>query len=277
VAGVALGDIDLLFCVAGVALVALGFLWWRAWAPLVARDAAALLRFAWQVWRLATSTFVLRGRRSTWRHPPSFGVASVALVALGWLWWRAWAPLVARHAAALCVAGVALAHMNFRFAWQVWHLATSTFVLRVRRGTWRHRPSFGVASVAFGDIHAASESISLKYDVVTHNFVTHNLSHLSLSCNFIAQYRTQLCQTQLFRTQLFHTPLSHTTLSPTTLSHTTLSHTTLSHTTLSPTTLSPTTLSHTFFVTRNSFTHNLFTHISLTHNFVAHNFVTHNL
>ena len=93
------------------------------------------LRFAWQVWRLATSTFVLRGRRSTWRHPPSFGVASVALVALGWLWWRAWAPLVARHAAALCVAGVALAHMNFRFAWQVWHLATSTFVLRVRRGT----------------------------------------------------------------------------------------------------------------------------------------------
>ena len=104
VAGVALGDIDLLVCVAGVALVALGFLWWRAWAPLVARDAAALLRFAWQVWRLATSTFVLRGRRSTWRHPPS-----------------------------LCVADVALHDIDLRFALQAWHLAwdlvTSTIIL----------------------------------------------------------------------------------------------------------------------------------------------------
>ena len=45
-----------------------------------------------------------RGRRGTWRHPSSFhvagvvlgdidfysGVAGVALMALGWLWWRAW-------------------------------------------------------------------------------------------------------------------------------------------------------------------------------------------
>jgi len=36
-------------------------------------------RFAWQAWHLATST-----------------LASVALMALGWLWWRAWGPLVAR-------------------------------------------------------------------------------------------------------------------------------------------------------------------------------------
>ena len=69
------------------------------------------LRFAWQAWHLAnlaTSTFVLRGRR--------------ALMTLGWIWWRAWVRLVARDAAALlrgrggawhhgpafCVAGVAL-------------------------------------------------------------------------------------------------------------------------------------------------------------------------
>ena len=26
----------------------------------------------------------------TWRHPPAFCVAGVALMALGWLWWRAW-------------------------------------------------------------------------------------------------------------------------------------------------------------------------------------------
>jgi len=44
----------------------------------------------------------------TWEHPPSFCVAGVALLALGWVWWRAWSPLVARDAAVLCVAGVAL-------------------------------------------------------------------------------------------------------------------------------------------------------------------------
>jgi len=45
-----------------------------------------------------------RGRRGTWRHPFSFyvagmilgnidflfGVVGVALMVLGWLWWRAW-------------------------------------------------------------------------------------------------------------------------------------------------------------------------------------------
>ena len=91
--------------------MALGWLWWRAWAwaPLVAGDATVLcvagvaigdihLRFAWQVWRLVTSTFSIH----------SLCVESVALMALGWLWWRAWVPLVAvtpRH-----------------FAWQAWHL-----------------------------------------------------------------------------------------------------------------------------------------------------------
>ena len=38
------------------------------------------------------------GRRGTCSHQPSFRVAGVALVALGWLWWRAWARLVARGA-----------------------------------------------------------------------------------------------------------------------------------------------------------------------------------
>ena len=63
-------------------------------------------------------------------------------MALGWLWWRAWARLVAGDAAQLCVAGVALGdiHLGFAchlcFAWQAWHLATSTFVLRGSRGTY---------------------------------------------------------------------------------------------------------------------------------------------
>ena len=99
VAGVALGDIYLCFA-------------WQAWhlrhwagsggalgRALVAGDAAVLcmagvalgdiyLRFAWQAWRLrhwAGSGGALG------RHLPSFCVAGVALAALGWLWWGAWA------------------------------------------------------------------------------------------------------------------------------------------------------------------------------------------
>ena len=68
---------------------------------------------------MATHTFVLRGRRGTYR-------------ALGWLWWRAWTGLVA--AAPF-------------FAWQALHTVTSTFVSRGRRDTWRHLPAFGVAGV----------------------------------------------------------------------------------------------------------------------------------
>eukprot|EP00435_Cladocopium_sp_Y103_P008572 s1305_g2.t1 len=50
-------------CVAGVALTALGWLWWHIWSPLGPCDAAPLLR----------------GRCGTWRHLPSFCVAGVAL------------------------------------------------------------------------------------------------------------------------------------------------------------------------------------------------------
>ena len=40
-----------------------------------------------------------------------------------------------------------------RLAWHGWHLATSTFSLRGRRGAWRHSPSLCMAGVALGDIH----------------------------------------------------------------------------------------------------------------------------
>ena len=79
------------------------------------------LCFAWPAWHLETSTFVLRGRRATY----STGLALVAR--LGW-------ELVAGDAATLCVAGVALGNIHLRFTWQAWHLETSTFVLRGRRG-----------------------------------------------------------------------------------------------------------------------------------------------
>ena len=135
----------------------LGWVWWRAWTGLVAGDAAALcvagvalgdihLRFAWQAWRLATSTFVLPGKRGAWRHAPSFCVAGVALVTLGWVWWRAWTRLVAGDAAELCAAGVALGDIHVRFAWLVCHLPSFTQYIC-------HTPSFA------------------------HNCVTHHLSH----------------------------------------------------------------------------------------------------
>ena len=224
VAGVNLGDIDLHFpwqarrlatsswvgawrhraalCGASVAFMAQGWLWWRAWVLCSSQ------LFAWQAWHLATSTCILCGRRGTWRHRHAVCMACVALLALGWLWWRL-GPLVAatvctayvtlddiglhfawqawhlwrwagggahgsfsrrdclrairdswRHWPSLCVAGVALVALGWLwchawvlwslrlFAWQAWPLATSTCILRGRRGTWRHRHAFCVAGVA---------------------------------------------------------------------------------------------------------------------------------
>ena len=91
-------------------------------------------------------------------------------MALGWLWagsggvlgW-AWSPVTPRHfewqVSSLCVAGVALGDIHLHLAWllrhsawQVWHNATFTVVLRGRRGTWRHSFAICVAGVALGDI-----------------------------------------------------------------------------------------------------------------------------
>ena len=118
------------FCVAGMALMALRWVWWRG-GPLVARDVAALCvagmelgDIRCQVWHLVTSTFSLCGRRGTY----GTGLALVALMALRWLWWRGWAPLVAGD-------GVALGDIHRRFAWQAWCLVTSTFSSRGRAGS----------------------------------------------------------------------------------------------------------------------------------------------
>ena len=49
------------------------------------------LRFAWQGCYLATSTGVLRGRRGTYGTGLGGGAlgSGVALMAMGWVWWRA--------------------------------------------------------------------------------------------------------------------------------------------------------------------------------------------
>ena len=73
----------------------------------------------------ATSTVTSRRRHGTWRHRPS-----------------------------LCVAGVALGHIDRHFALQAWRLwrRCCRGRLRGRRGTWSHRPSLCLAGVVLGDV-----------------------------------------------------------------------------------------------------------------------------
>ena len=274
---------------------------WRAWAGLVADDAAALcvagvaqphihLRFAWQAWRNLTSTFVLRGRRGT--HGTG---------------WRTWSGLVADDAAALCVAGVAQPHIHLRFAWQAWHHLTSTFVLHGRRSTWWHPPSFCVAGMALGDIHLCFVTYHLCHTrlchtpsfthhlwhtildtpsftplchtpsfthrhkpSLTHHLSPHHLSHTNfvthhLSHNFVTH---QLCHTPSFTHQLCHTP-SFTTPSFTQICHTPsftqlCQAPTLSHTIFHTPTLSHTIFHHTIFHTNLSRTNFVTYHLSHT-------------
>ena len=59
--------------------------------------------------------------------------------------------------------------INVHSAWQAWHLATS-MCMRGRRGTWSHRPSLCMASVALGDIdlHSAWHA----WHLVTSTFIS---------------------------------------------------------------------------------------------------------
>ena len=145
VAGMALGDIDLHSVWQALALgdIDLHFVWhaWHLWhwagscGALGSRLSPWTPQlFAWQAWHLA---FTLFGRRGAWRHQPSLCVADVALMALGWLWWR-----VVVDAAAVCVASVAF--------------GASTSIRCGRGATWWHRPCFCVAGVALGGIDLQS-------------------------------------------------------------------------------------------------------------------------
>ena len=210
-------------------------------------------RFAWQAWHLVTSTFVSRGSCVTNSHPRSFCVAGVALMALG----GALGPgFVARDAAAVCVAGVALGDIHFRFTWQVWHLVTSTLVLRGRRGTISHRPSFCVAGVAPSLTHPLSHT-TLSHTIFhtpsfTPSFVTHHLSRTI--------FHTPLCHPPSLTHHLSHTTLSHTIFDTPSFTHHLCNTPSFTHHLLHPT------LSNTIFDTPY-----------FTHHFVTHHFVTHHL
>ena len=262
----------------------------------------------WQAWHLVTSS-------SHWHLVTCTATLCVAGVALGdiqrhfawhlrfaWRAWRLWhwagsggalgLRLVAGDAATLCVAGVALGDSDLRFAWQAWRLETSTFVLRGRRGTWRHQPAL-VARLgwdwspamarhfAWQAWHLATSTFVSRgrrgtwrhlpsFSSFTHRFVAHHLSHTTFTHNF----HTQLSHTTF--THNFHTQLSHThttfTHTHTTFTHT-HTHTTFTHTQLSHThtQLSHTHNFHTHTHTQLSHTHNLHTHTTFTH---THNFHT---
>ena len=89
--------------------------------------------FVWQAWHLVTSTFVSRSRCGTY----GTGLALVAQLCHNFA--RAHTHTQLCHTPSftpLCVAGMALADIHLRFAWQAWHLVTSNFVSRGRPGTW---------------------------------------------------------------------------------------------------------------------------------------------
>ena len=210
----------LLLCVAGVALMALGWLWWRAWdAAAVGVAAVALgdihLRFTWQAWYLVTSTstlawqawhlwhwavtstFTLCGRRGTSWHGLLLCVAGVALVAR-------------------LVLGVAPGAPRL-LAWQPWHLETSTFVSRGKRGTSWHLPCHHTSC-----LHT--------HNLSSHYLSTHNLSTCHhTTCVFTLLVHTQLTHTQLVIRPLLITPLVITPLVFTLLVFTLLVFTLLVH------------------------------------------------
>ena len=220
---------------------------------LVARDVAD---FAWQAWHLVTSTFVSRGRRGGISHPRSFCVAGVALMALG----GALGPvLVARDVA--------------DFAWQAWHLVTSTFVSRGRRGGISHPRSFCVAGVALmalggalGPVLVARDAAALCVAGVAPSHIHPSFCVLGVAPS-LTHPLSPLCHTPSFTHHL-----SHPTLSPTSFTH----H--LSHTTLSPTIFDTPSFTHNFGTHTHTIFHTPLCHTpSLTHPLLHTIFVTHHL
>ena len=115
-AGVALGDIHLRFA-------------WEAWRfsdihAFTLRDRRGTYGTALAlVARLGPAGCggTLRGRRRTWRHPPSFCVAGVALMALRCLWWRAWLACVTANCVQAMFGHVLLAHNVLLYLLAVLH------------------------------------------------------------------------------------------------------------------------------------------------------------
>ena len=160
------------------------------------------------------------------------------------------------------------------FAWQAWHLVTSTFVWRGRRGTISHPPSFCVAGVALLALGGALGSVFVAGDAAALCVAGVALGDIYLRLAWQAWHN--LTSTFVLRGRrgtIFDTPsFTHRFVTPSFTHHFVTHHFVthhfvtrhlsphhLPHTTLSPHHFSHTTLSHTIFDTP-----------SLTHHFVTH-------
>ena len=176
----------------------------------------ALRHFAWQAWHLVTSTFVSRARRGTWRHLPAFGVAGVALVALGGALGRRWSP---GGTAPLCVAGVALGDIHLRFTWQAWHWRTwsplvarsatplcHNFVTRSLSHTTFTHTIFHTHNFVTHTIFLC-HTTSFIYDFVTHHFFYLSILHHLLCLSFLPRPPYNMCGSLLEEVDLWGYPV----------------------------------------------------------------------
>ena len=134
--------------------MALGWLWWRAWVSVDAVGAAA---FGVAGVALGDMTFTLRGRRGTWRHGSSLCVAGMALMALGWLWWRAWVPVDA-------VGAAAFGGSDVFYAWPPWATGPFLRLWRIMQQccSWKRSCHTGPPGVTFMPSSAGTIRVSLK-------------------------------------------------------------------------------------------------------------------
>ena len=250
-AGVALGDIHLRFT-------------WQAWHLETSTFVLRRRRgrrgtygtgLAWHAWHLVTSTFVLRGRRGPWSHPPSFCVAGVALMEMGWLWCHT----------------LSLSHTIFHTPSLTHHLSHTIF----------DTPSFKTLSRTIFVTQHLSHTI-FHTPSFTPNFVTHHLWHTI--------FHTPHCHPPSLTHHLSNTTLSHTIFHTPSLTHHlwhTIFHTTLSHIFHTPSQTIFHTPSFAHHLWHTIFQHTIlhtplchtpsFTTPSFRHNFVAHHLSPHHL
>ena len=246
------------FCVAGMALrdICLHFAWqaWYLWhwvgsggalghpwrrhgAAFCVADVALriiCLHFAWQTWHYMRSTFALCGRRGAWWHGLLLCVAGVALMALRWLWRRAWSA----HGAV----------MPRPFAWQTCHFETSALTLRRRRGAMWDPTSLCVVDMALDNMD--------YYFAWQVWYVWHWVGSGGALGQPWRRDAAAFCVAGI--------ALRDISLRPTFTLHTTCTHTTCTYITCTYTTYSHTTYSHNLH-THNLLTHNLHTHTTYSH------------
>ena len=160
---------------------------------------------------------------------------------LGWIWWRAWGPLVARGAA--------------HFAWQAWHLAVPSRPTWCRRWPGVRDDAFvcawgqrSVSNRVWQQGLWASAPSWAHTEALAGQFTSLRLSN-ARPCSPARRLGGRLYHAELWHTQLLHTQLFYAQLSHTQLVHT---HTQLFHN----------------FLTHNSCAHNCF--ILMHHTFLTH-------